>query len=122
MTGLNHGLKIVTSGGARPGEKILRLSGTLNIHTIFDFQNTVRAEEQSASALIFDFSEVNYIDSAGLGAVVGAYVSAQKMQRKLAFAGMNERVKALVSMSHLMQFFKPVATVEDAERALAAVS
>jgi len=112
-------IQIEASNGARSGERILRLRGPLNIHTIFNFQSAVRTEEALASALIIDFKDVPHIDSAGLGAVVGAFVSAQRQQRKLALVGMNERVKALVSMSNLTQIFKPYATVEEASRALA---
>lgn len=115
-------IQIEGSNGARSGERILRLRGPLNIHTIFNFQSAVRTEESLASTLIIDFKDVPHIDSAGLGAVVGAYVSAQRQQRKLGLAGMNERVKALVSMSNLMQVFKPYETVEEASRALAPVN
>ena len=110
-------IQIIASDGSRSGQKVLRLSGPLNIHTIFDFQNAIRAEE--SSALVVDFSGVPYIDSAGLGAVVGAFVSAQRAHRKLAFAGMNERVKALLSMTHVSQLFRSYATVEEAETAIA---
>jgi anti-sigma B factor antagonist len=110
-------MQIVASDGTRSGQKILRLSGPLNIHTIFSFQNAVRAEE--ASALVLDFGGVPFMDSAGLGAVVAAYVSAQRAHRKVAFACMNERVKALLAMTHVSHLFQPYATVEDAERALA---
>jgi anti-sigma B factor antagonist len=113
----NENIQIVVSDGAHSGERILRLRGPLNIHTIFDFQAAMRAEE--SPAVIVDFDGVPYIDSAGLGAVVGAFVSAQRAHRKLAFAGMNERVKALISMSHISQLFQPYATVEDAERVIA---
>ena len=65
-------LQIVSSQGAREGQTmILSLKGPLNIHTIFNFQNAVRAE--TASAVIIDFSGVPFIDSAGLGALVAAH-------------------------------------------------
>jgi anti-sigma B factor antagonist len=113
----NENIQIVASDGAHSGQRILRLRGPLNIHTIFDFQAAVKKEE--APTLIVDFSGVPYIDSAGLGAVVGAFISAQRSNRKVAVAGMNERVKALVSMTHVSKLFQPYATVEDAERVIA---
>ncbi len=106
---------------ARPGKaadvKILSLVGSLNIQTIFSFQAATRAE--TSPKLIIDFSGVTYVDSAGLGALVGAYVASQRTQRKLAVAGMNTQVKALVDMTHVGTLIKSYPTVEDAEAALA---
>ena len=113
----NENIQIVASDGAHSGQRILRLRGPLNIHTIFDFQAAVKKEE--SPTVIVDFSGVPYMDSAGLGAVVGAFISAQRSNRKVAVAGMNERVKALVSMTHVSKLFQPYATVEDAERVIA---
>jgi anti-sigma B factor antagonist len=109
-------IQIVRSTGPRNGTVILQVKGSLNIHTVFDFQTAVRAE--TAPALIVDFRDVPFIDSAGLGALVGAYVAAQKSNRKLAFAGMNEQVKALMEMTRVSQLFPTFPTVQDAEAAI----
>lgn len=111
-------IQVLASNGSRPGQKILRLLGPLNIQTIFEFQAAIKADD--SPAVVLDFSGVPYIDSAGLGAVVGAFVSAQRAHRRMACAGMNERVKALLSMTHVNQLLQPYATVEDAEVAIRA--
>lgn len=113
---VNENLQIVPIAGNREGHRILRLKGSLNIQTVFEFQNVVRAE--TAPVVILDFSGVSYIDSAGLGAVVGAYVATQRTERKLAVAGMNAQVKTLVEMTHVSQLIKSYATVGEAEEAL----
>ena len=105
-------LQIVESTGSR-GQKILHLKGSLTIHTVFNFQDAIRSD--TAPVLILDFSGVPYIDSAGLGALVGVYVGSQKAMRKLAFAAMNTQVKTLVEMTNVAQLFKAYATVRDAE-------
>jgi anti-sigma B factor antagonist len=112
----NENIQIMASGGAA-GQRILTLRGALNIHTIFAFQDVVRAEQ--SPVVILDLTGVPYVDSAGLGAIVGAYVSAQRANRQLVLAGLNERVKALLSMTHVGRLFEPFATVEAAERATA---
>jgi anti-sigma B factor antagonist len=53
--------------------------------TIFEFQATVRAD--ISRALIIDLSNVPYVDSAGVGALVGAYVTRQNGGRSLALVG-----------------------------------
>jgi anti-sigma B factor antagonist len=108
-------LQIVESKGSR-GQKILHLKGSLTIHTVFNFQDAIRTD--AAPVMILDFSGVPYMDSAGLGALVGAYVGSQKAMRKLAFAAMNTQVKALVDMTNVAQLFKAYATVQEAEAAI----
>jgi anti-sigma B factor antagonist len=115
---VNENIQIVAGAGIRSGVKILQLKGPLTIHTVFQFQDTMRAE--SAPVVIMDFTGVPYVDSAGLGAMVGAFVSAQHGQRRLAFAGMNTQVKALVEMTHVNQLLRPYDSVEEADRAIAA--
>jgi anti-sigma B factor antagonist len=109
-------IQLIVSPGSRDGLSILTLKGSLTIHTIFDFQNTVRAE--SAPALVIDMAAVPFVDSAGLGAMVGAVVTLNKANRKIAFAGMNDKVLALVNMSHLTQVVRNFATVQAAESAV----
>ncbi|MGA8037778.1 MAG: STAS domain-containing protein [Candidatus Acidiferrales bacterium] len=113
----NENLQIHTIPGNQSDIKVMSLVGSLNIQTIFGFQEATRAE--TSPKLIIDFTGVTYVDSAGLGALVGAYVAAGRHQRKLAVAGMNTQVKALVDMTHVGQLIKSYPQVADAEAALA---
>ncbi len=110
-------MDIVTTVGTREGQKVLALKGPLTIHTIFDFQSAVR--EQSNTAVIIDFSNVPFMDSAGIGALVGARVALQKANRPLAIAALNTQVKALLDMSKVSPFFRIFSTVEEAQAAVA---
>jgi anti-sigma B factor antagonist len=112
----NENLQIVVTPGNREGQKILSLKGSLNIQTIFGFQSAVRAE--SSPMVILDFSGVPFIDSAGLGALVGAYVAAQKKPQRMAVVGMNTQVKALVEMTKVSQLIKSFDTIGEAEEQL----
>jgi len=109
-------LQIVSAQGAREGQIVVSLKGPLSIHTIFSFQNAMR--EESAPTVIVDFGGVPFIDSAGLGALVAANITAGKTNRKIGFAAMNTQVIALVEMTHLKKFFRIYPTVQDAEAAL----
>jgi len=114
---LSEKMQIVATVGMRDRQKILALNGPLTIHTIFNFQTAVR--EESTAAVIIDFSGVPFMDSAGLGALVGARVALQKTNRQLAIAGLNTPVKALLDMSKVSSFFRIFTTVEEAQAALA---
>ncbi|HVP44598.1 MAG TPA: STAS domain-containing protein [Terriglobales bacterium] len=109
-------LQIRTSLGTRDGQKIVRLSGPLTIATLFGFQELVRSDK--STGLILDFSEVPYVDSAGLGSVLGAYVSRQKDGRKLALVGVSERVMNVFKLTRVDQFFSFHPSIPAAEQAL----
>lgn len=111
-------LHFSTSDGSRPGQRILRLKGPLSIHTVFDFQGAARAE--TSPQLIMDFSEVPFMDSSGLGALVGVYVSAQRAGRNIAFVGMNTQVVTLLEMTRIRPMFRIYPTLQEAEAAAAA--
>jgi anti-sigma B factor antagonist len=108
-------MQAVASDGPHAGQRILHLKGPLSIHTVFEFQNLIRAE--TSPNVIIDFSGVPFIDSAGLGALVGAHISAQKARRRLSFAGMNTQAITLLEMTRIRGMFSIYPTVEEAESA-----
>jgi anti-sigma B factor antagonist len=101
--------------GAKSGQRILRLTGPIIISNLFDLQARMRANK--TQTLILDFTHVPYIDSAGIGALVGAYVTHQKDGRKLFLAGVSERIHNSLMVTHVEQFFTFFPTLADAESA-----
>lgn len=99
--------------GQRDGQRVLRLTGPLTLTSIFQFQSLVRAD--GSRDLILDCTGVPYIDSAGIGALVGAYVTRQKNGRSLALVGASERVLQTLQITHVEQFFTFFPTLADAE-------
>jgi len=63
----------------------------------------VRADK--AAVVIIDLAQVPYIDSAGIGALMGAYVSRQRDGRMLALVGVNQRVQQALEITRVLQFF-----------------
>jgi anti-sigma B factor antagonist len=101
--------------GSREGIHILRLSGPLTLQNVFGFQSKVRADK--SRALIIDFTDVPLADSAGIGALVGAYVSRQKDGRRLGLVGVNERIHNALGVTRVENFFHFYETVAEAEAA-----
>ena len=89
--------------GLQNNARVLRLSGPLTIGTLYQFQDMVRTD--SASSLVLDFTRVPYVDSAGVGALVGAYVRHQKAGHTLTLAGVSERVRNTLKVTQVEQFF-----------------
>ena len=95
---------------------MLRLHGPLTLSSLFALQDGLRS--QTAHLTILDLSGVPYIDSAGLGTILIYYVSAEKNGRRLALAGVNERVASLIRMTRVDTVLSMFPTVEAAEQSL----
>ena len=106
-------LQITDQPGSQAGQRILTLNGPLVLATMFQFQATVRADQ--SAVLIIDFSKVPYVDSAGIGALVGAYVTRQNSNRRLALVAVPSRVRDALKVTrvdHFFGFFDSVAAAE----------
>ena len=95
--------------------RVLRLSGPVTISNFFQFQSLVRGSR--SRKLILDLSGVPYMDSAGIGALVGAYVNHQKDGRSLALVGVKKRVRDALQVTRVEQFFRFYDTEADAHEA-----
>ena len=102
--------------GPRDGQRMLRLTGPLTMSTLYDFQSRVRTN--TSRVLLLDFTNVPYVDSAGIGVMVGAYVSHQKDGRNLYLIGVNERVQNALKVTHVEKFFHFVDSLTAAEQAI----
>ncbi|HXY52888.1 MAG TPA: STAS domain-containing protein [Terriglobales bacterium] len=110
----NQLLHIEDLGGPHQGHRVLCLRGPLIISNLFQFQSTVRAN--TTSFLILDLTQVPYVDSAGVGALVGAYVTHDN-GRRLALVGVTERVRNTMHVAHVEQFFQFYETLKAAQEA-----
>jgi anti-sigma B factor antagonist len=110
-------LSIEDLNGPQPGQRILRLQGPVVLATLFQFQSTLRAKEDRF--LIIDFTGVPYVDSAGIGALVSAYVSHNKAGRSLALVAVNDRVLNALKVTRVDPFFRFFPTIAEAEQASA---
>src|SRR6202167_5876115 len=111
-------LRIQDQPGTKAEQRILRLDGALVMTTMFEFQAMVRADK--SQALIIDFTNVPYVDSAGIGALVGAYVTRQHGGRSLALVGVSDRVHNALAVTRVEQFFRFFDSVSAAEESSAA--
>ncbi len=95
------------------GISVLRLHGPLLLGNFFSFQTMVRSDE--ANLLILDMSDVPYIDSAGIGCLVGAHVSRENAGRKLIVAAAGERLVNALKVTRVDQLFTFASDVEQAK-------
>ena len=108
-------LRIEEVAGSGDGVQILKLTGPLVLNNIFQFQSLVRSDK--SLSLVLDFTAVPLADSAGIGALVGAYVTRQKDGRKLSLVGVNQRIHQALQVTRIENFFRFYETLADAEQA-----
>jgi hypothetical protein len=85
----------------------------VGLRNMLDFQSTPGEEPPLVN--ILDLTDVPYMDSAGLGIVVGHYVSCQRKGVRLIAAGLGPRVRELFKMTKVDTTIPMATTVDEAD-------
>jgi anti-sigma B factor antagonist len=70
--------------------------------------------EGGSRKVLINFEKVNYLDSSGVGELVGCYTSAKSRGGELRICGMNPRIFNLIKMTSLHSVFTVKDTEEEA--------
>ena len=89
-----------------PDETIVRCIGRINSSTAALLQSTVRGLIPGTESIVLDLTDVSYMDSSGLGAIVGLYFSAKRQHCTLKLINLNQRVKELLRLTKLASVFE----------------
>ena len=109
-------LTIETLPSSRSDAIVLRLTGPVTLTSLFSLKDTLGA--LTSHLTILDMAQVPYVDSAGLGTVLMFYVSSEKNGRKLALAGVTDRVLSLIRMTRVDTVLSMFPSVEVAEQGI----
>lgn len=102
---------------ARPsGVRYIVLSGPLTLSTLFEFQSEVRRD--ATDSIVVNLAGVPYMDSAGLGSLLGAFASCQRNHRGFALTGIVERVRTLFQVANVDGMLPVFDSIEAAEAKL----
>ncbi len=97
------------------GAVVLAATGRLNLSTAGHLRRVVGdAVDEGRTRVVVDLSEVVFIDSSGLGALVGGLKSARQAGGDLRIAGAGEQVRTVLGLTNLDRVLRPHASVEDA--------
>ena len=107
------------AGASSPGLKlrtdkwndstVVQCSGRLTAENTDALKSQVRSLIPAAKGIIIDLKEVGRMDSAGLGAIVGLYISAKKANCEFLLANYNQSVKELLGLTNLLSIFESCA-------------
>ena len=102
----------------RDRPNVLPLKGEIDLHVSPIVTASLTAMiEKKPERMVIDLSDVTYIDSAGLAALIQAMQKVEAYGGKILLAGLQETVRSIFEISRLDQVFQ---IFPDADTALAA--
>lgn len=88
---------------------VVQCIGELTVEHSESFKAHVRNVLPKAKRIIVDLKGVQRVDSSGLGAIVGSYISARKGACEFLLINYNNTVKNLLGLTNLLSVFESCA-------------
>ena len=98
------GLRLETSSA--DDATIVRCCGDLTMEHSPALGSHVKGMIPNAKRIFIDLQEVNRMDSSGLGAIVGLYISARKAKCELILVNYNKSIRNLLGLTNLLSVFE----------------
>lgn len=95
---------------------IIHLSGEIDHHSAEESRNKIDREFESSLSryMIFDFSGVDFMDSAGIGLIIGRYKAVDKQGGKVAVTGVSSAVNRILDISGIYKIIQSFPSAQDA--------
>ena len=94
---------------------VLRVGGEIDLYTAPTLREGLsNLVATGVRHVVIDTSDVTFLDSTGLGVLVGGLKRLRAHDGSLALAGGQERIVRLLRLTGLTRFFPPYATVAEA--------
>jgi anti-sigma B factor antagonist len=100
-----------------PTIKVITPQGILDSTKATDFRSQIdRSLNEGAKIILVDFSDVTFMDSSGLGALVLALKSIRGAGLKMFICSINEQVKMLFELTSMDRVFEILTDKEEFEQ------
>lgn len=98
------------------GFTLLRVEGVIKLGESAEFfaQTLDRSLSNDSGHVVIDFSKINYIDSTGIGELVGYLGRFRNLSRKLILVNPSDRIRKLLEVARLAELFPTYPTVDAA--------
>jgi anti-anti-sigma factor len=87
-------------------ETIVRATGRITPASSDPLENALRGLIAEGKPIVLDLTNVDFVDSAGLGALVSVYMHARRAKCRLEFANPKQRIRDLFKRSGLAAVFE----------------
>jgi anti-sigma B factor antagonist len=111
---LNRDVDLTIARDERDTATVLVVSGEVDVHSAARLRDEVHSAELRDLALVIDLQAVPFMDSTGLGVLVGALARSQDSGRRLVLCGVSDRILRLLSLTGLDGRFTLVDDVDAA--------
>ena len=93
---------------SREGLLCVYLYGEIDHHSAVEMRTGIDGEifERRPEKLILDLSEVDFMDSSGLGLILGRYATVQKIKGELVVLNPNDRVMKILKLAGAERIIK----------------
>ncbi len=94
---------------------VIRVDGEIDHHIAERLRNEIDRVllKSGAINIAFDFSNVEFMDSSGIGVIMGRYKKVSSLGGKIIIFGMNSNVERLVEMANLKSIAYIAHKLED---------
>ncbi|HHV72667.1 MAG TPA: anti-sigma factor antagonist [Clostridia bacterium] len=100
-------LKIECKAVSSKNALIIKLSGELDMHTIETVRQYIdKFLDKKVGKLFFDLRDIAFIDSSGIGLILGRYKKIQQLGGSLAIICNKPQIKKILEMSGITQIVK----------------
>lgn len=98
----------------------VRLSGELDHHASAKIKDEIDGKLCSTNAvnIVFDFSELRFMDSSGIGMIMGRYKKVRTLGGRVIAFGVNAQILRIMEMSGIDKIIRLAPTFEKAMRLL----
>ncbi|MGH3329072.1 MAG: STAS domain-containing protein [Streptomycetales bacterium] len=93
---------------------IAEVGGEIDLATAPEFRRLLLGCLDDTSSLVVDLSKTEYLDSTGLGVLIGVLRQTKALGGQLRLAGLQRRVRQVFQITHLNELFAIYDTAEDA--------
>lgn len=106
------------------GYRVEKNTLIITLGSELDHHNAMEIKEQSEAYLckyrvqhiVFDFAKTNFMDSSGIGVIMGRYKTVRGLNGSIAVANVNQRLERIFVISGLHKLVDRYQTVRDAIR------
>lgn len=99
---------------------VYKIIGRIDPETAVEFENTMRIFQKQEKNILFDFSQVAYINSFGIGILVDTQKNIVKNNGTIKICGLSESIKKIFQITYLTRVFEIYDDISQAVKSFSA--